>query len=124
MRKKDYLKGLREVVGGNKRYMLEILDVFVVDLPQSVLSISQCINEKNWIELEKACHRIKSPLFWMQFPELHSMAEKLERNARERQIYIDALILFAEFSNEADKHLKVLQNEREGLRTKLAGETN
>lgn len=123
MRKKDYLKGLREVVGGNKRYMLEILDVFIQDLPLSILSIDKCIKEKNWFELEKAAHRIKSPLFWMQFPEMHSLAEKLERNARERQVWVDAIIQFAELSNEAEKHIKALEIEQKALAQKVQGET-
>jgi CheY-like chemotaxis protein len=65
--------------------LCEVLQIFIQSTPVLMNEIKQAIAEKNWDEVYKKSHKIKSSIGMLQMAKLMSLISKVESNAKERK---------------------------------------
>lgn len=75
----DYL---REVTGGDKDIMIEMIDIFLSETESVLSSIHNCYQQENWMQLASEAHKIKPTLMYVGLIEVHAVAQQLEQNAK------------------------------------------
>lgn len=76
------LNYLREVTGGDKDIMIEMIDIFLSETETVLSSIQECYNDGNWSQLASEVHKLKPTLMYVGLSEVHGIAESLEQNAK------------------------------------------
>lgn len=119
MRKKDYLKYLRDLFNGNKQHMLEMMEVLLEDLPAKLNGLEKQINQRNWVETEKSAHCIKTSYVYMGQHDMALTAERIERIAKERGSWTEALMLLDVLRTNSREPLDFYRLESSALKKKL-----
>lgn len=119
MRKKDYLKYLRDLFNGNKQHMLEMMEVLLADLPPMLNSLEKHVTQRNWPETEKSAHCIKSSYAYMSQQDMVNTAERIERIAKERGSWTEALMLLDVLKTNTREPLDFYRLESSSLKKKL-----
>lgn len=65
--------------------LCEVLQLFIESTPIIMREIKEAIIEKNWDEVYKKSHKIKSSIGILQMAKLMSLISKVESNAKERK---------------------------------------
>ena len=65
--------------------LCEVLQLFIESTPIIMSEIKEAIIEKNWDEVYKKSHKIKSSIGILQMAKLMSLISKVESNAKERK---------------------------------------
>lgn len=76
--------------------LCEVLQLFIESTPIIMSEIKQAIIEKNWDEVYKKSHKIKSSIGILQMAKLMSLISKVESNAKERKNLEDIEAYFQE----------------------------
>ncbi len=119
MKKKDYLKGIKDAVGGNRHYILELLEIFVKDLPQTLDRLQELYNTNRFEEIQHVAHRVKSTLLWMSLDKAAVVAAELEKCSRELRHKDEMKFHLNDFVEECREPLEHLTAIRNDLRSKL-----
>jgi HPt (histidine-containing phosphotransfer) domain-containing protein len=93
--------------------LCEVLQLFVKSTPIIMNEIKEAIIEKNWDEVYKKSHKIKSSIGILQMAKLMSLISKVESDAKERKNLEDieanfeeAQILFARINPMIEAELQ------------------
>jgi HPt (histidine-containing phosphotransfer) domain-containing protein len=65
--------------------LCEVLQLFIESTPVTLREIKEAITEKNWEEVYKKSHKIKSSIGILQMGKLMSLISKIESDAKERK---------------------------------------
>ncbi len=76
----DYLK---EMSGGDWELMLEMINIFITEVPEYISRLSNALNAGNWNELEKLAHKSKASALIMGMHKLADDLRDLETDTRE-----------------------------------------
>jgi HPt (histidine-containing phosphotransfer) domain-containing protein len=74
--------------------LCEVLQLFVESTPIIMNEIKEAIIEKNWDEVYKKSHKIKSSIGILQMAKLMSLISKVESDAKERKNLEDIEVHF------------------------------
>ena len=77
------LSYLEDLSGGNRDFMREIIDMFVVQTPGDLQQLETLIDQRDWQQAASQAHRIKPTLNYVGANALRDELQQLERNARE-----------------------------------------
>ncbi len=72
------LSYLEDITGGDKEMMLEMLTLFIEDIPVQVELIRIAVEEKNMKALSTESHKLKPALQYVGFNEMYELVKKLE----------------------------------------------
>jgi HPt (histidine-containing phosphotransfer) domain-containing protein len=73
---------LRGIASGSTEFMIDIIDLFLSQIPEYFEKLDQFIKDKNWADAAEIAHKIKPSLTFMGVQSaMESMAE-IEMNAR------------------------------------------
>lgn len=76
------LSYLRGISSGSTEFMIDIIDLFLTQMPDYFEQLDQLIKEENWLKAAEIAHKIKPSLTFMGVQSaMESMAE-IEMNAR------------------------------------------
>ncbi len=78
-----YLKG---VASGNKKFLKEIMSLFISQIPEELVILEKALSEKDWATLADTAHRMKLGINVMGMKESEKMILYIEAEAREKSI--------------------------------------
>jgi HPt (histidine-containing phosphotransfer) domain-containing protein len=76
------LSFLEEIADGNKEFMIESIDMFLVQTPEIFNSISQAISSKDWATTSALAHKVKSNLGFFGMQRIKDEIQEIETNAK------------------------------------------
>lgn len=84
---------LYELAGGDADYAKSMIKLFLENVPTTLKTIQQAIEEKNWSTVGRLAHYIKSSLSVVKVKKMFDLSTKLESNAQNEQNHDLALSL-------------------------------
>ncbi len=83
MRKTVNLDYLNEMSGGDRELILEMITIFINEVPEYISRMRDALNTENWDELEKLAHKSKASALIMGMHMLADDLRDLETDTRE-----------------------------------------
>ncbi|GAB5409976.1 MAG: hypothetical protein BalsKO_23410 [Balneolaceae bacterium] len=109
------LSYLEDITGGDKEMMVEMLDLFIEDIPKQVSLIEETIRQKELSNLAAESHKLKPTLQYIGLFDMFEIVKELEiiGKSGEFSVKIESLInTLQEHSLDA---IPLLKKEREAL---------
>lgn len=79
------LSFLHELAGGDADYAKSMIKLFLENVPNTLKTIKQAIEERNWATVGRLAHYIKSSLSVVKVKKMFDLSTKLESNAQNEQ---------------------------------------
>lgn len=76
------LSFLEEIADGNKEFLVESIDMFLVQTPEIFGQISQAIAAKDWVTTASLAHKVKSNLGFFGMDRIKNEMQEIEINAK------------------------------------------
>jgi|SRR5471030_1083339 HPt (histidine-containing phosphotransfer) domain-containing protein len=106
---------LYEIADGSNDFLVESIDMFLIDVPELIGSMGQAIADNNWVDLSSSAHKLKSSLGFFGMATSQSLMQDIEHAAKMSIPDTSALSLkFNEVKDILDANLIAL--------TKIKGE--
>ncbi len=108
---------LRDVASGSNEFMVEMIELFLIQTPGYFEQLDQLIGEKNWIKVADIAHKIKPTLAFMGADSARESMAEIEQNARDgknldkiapafkllKDMSVELFIKLTEIKNELQK---------------------
>jgi HPt (histidine-containing phosphotransfer) domain-containing protein len=110
------LSYLREMAGGNKELVLEMISIFKSQVIEFGENMEQLLDAKQYESLGKLAHKAKSSVSIMGLENLAKLLKDLENSAREgknQESYAKVVTAFKQETSEAVKELNQVTNNLE-----------
>jgi signal transduction histidine kinase/ligand-binding sensor domain-containing protein/DNA-binding NarL/FixJ family response regulator/HPt (histidine-containing phosphotransfer) domain-containing protein len=112
--KSEYLAHLCQLMNGNPKHILTMLDVFLKQLPQSVQELDDAIITENWEQVNYIAHTIKSTILTIGIDPLSHIVREIEAASEvENPNLIQLLNLFEDFKQRSEQEIPRLKEERQ-----------
>jgi HPt (histidine-containing phosphotransfer) domain-containing protein len=105
------LSYLREMSGGNKELVMEMITIFTSQVKEFGSEMDQLLNEKQYASLGKLAHKAKSSVSIMGLNDLAIKLKELENAANEgknTETYALTVDYFKKTTEEAVKELNIV----------------
>ena len=112
---KTNLQHLHKVMNGNKQGMVEMLDIFLEQLPTSIQKMESAVERRNWKAIHFEAHKVKSTIGIVGLEKLHHLILEINENSRELKKLDMLPMLFQHFKTQAEQDLETLKEERQVL---------
>lgn len=76
------LSFLEEIADGNKEFLIESIDMFLVQTPEIFDNLSQSIASKDWVTTAALAHKVKSNLGFFGMQRIKDEVQEIEINAK------------------------------------------
>ena len=76
------LEYLKEACYNDKSFMVEMMEVFIKTIPNSLIEIKSAIAQKDWDRVNRAAHKIKPSMSFMGIQSALTIIQSIEHNAR------------------------------------------
>ena len=103
------LKYLQQMTGNDIGMMKEVIELFLHQLDEMREEFDLLLKQKNWLELSRLAHKIKSSSLMMGIEQMTNEMKELELLAREginTDRYSDYFARFVEMSDSIGAELK------------------
>lgn len=107
------LSYLNEISDGNNELIVDLVNLFFVQIPEYQNSLNDLYNKKDWYNLGRIAHKAKSAILMVGMKDLAAELKKLEENAKEEKNiheYKEIIVKFVRDSNTAIKELQEIKN--------------
>ncbi|MGB0983577.1 MAG: two-component regulator propeller domain-containing protein [Saprospiraceae bacterium] len=112
--KSEYLIHLCELMNGNPKHILTMLDVFLKQLPKSIQELDDAIINENWAQVNYISHTIKSTIQTIGINDLIYIIREIEAASEvEHPNLIQLLNLFEDFKQRSEQEIPRLKEERQ-----------
>lgn len=108
------LSYLKSISDGNNSFILELIDMFIEQVPEYQKTLQDLMDKKDWHNLARTAHKAKSAILMVGMDELSSDLKKLEENAKVKKKideYQEIITKFVRHSNIAINKLKIIRSE-------------
>ncbi len=102
------LSFLEEIADGNKEFLIESIDMFLVQTPEIFNSLSQSITSKDWVATASLAHKVKSNLGFFGMERIKSEINEIETKAKEGGISSEMSVQFESTKKAVHKSLEQL----------------
>lgn len=75
---------LNELAEGDNEYKVTIMNMFLETMPETMQKMDEYLAASDWENFYKTAHYAKSSLSVVKVPEMHKLAQAMERNARQQ----------------------------------------
>jgi CheY-like chemotaxis protein len=107
------LSFLDKYTGEDSTITIQLLEIFLHEVPGAVEKMSHFIHEKKWKDVQAVSHKVKSSLAIFELYDLRQLAADIEEHSREQTNPDKVQQLFIEFSSGC---MKVIPRLKEELR--------
>jgi len=76
------LSFLEEIADGNKEFMIESIDMFLVQTPEIFNNLTQSISARDWATTSALAHKVKSNLGFFGMQRIKDEMQEIESNAK------------------------------------------
>ena len=108
----NYLKHLHKVMNGNKKAMIEMIDIFLKQLPDSIRKMDVAVEKQDWHRVHFEAHKVKSTIGIIGLTRLQKTILTINESTRERKNLNKVPQLFKEFKKQGETEVKKLLSER------------
>lgn len=101
---------LREIANGSNEFIVQMLKIFIEQVPHSLMRIDTALHNKDWETLRTVAHKMKPSILFVGLKEIKDDVPRLEKYAAERLNLEDIPAMVAKIKticNEAISELKV-----------------
>lgn len=74
---------LNELAEGDNDYKITIINMFLETMPETMQKMEEYLGASDWENFYKTAHYAKSSLSVVKVPEMHKLAQAMERNGRQ-----------------------------------------
>ncbi len=78
---------LKDVASGNSEFMIEMIDLFLIQTPGFVKNLDAAVKEKNWAKMTEIAHKIKPTLIFMGVESVKNRLQVMETKSRNQEDY-------------------------------------
>lgn len=110
---------LEDITGGDQEMILEMLDLFIEDIPHIIESILESAQKKDLKKLGADAHKIKPTLQYVGFLDLYEKVKRLEELAKSGIYTNEILALSSELQREMEKNFVLLTKARDEIKASL-----
>src|SRR6267154_5191990 len=100
---------LRNLLGDNEEGIAEILNIFIAQIPPSIVEIKSLLEKQDWDALRKKVHSIKSYYGYVGNDKLNRMLDEWDAALTRNQPDIDHLGIVAELEVKSEAILQRIQ---------------
>jgi len=79
------LNMIRSVSGGDKAFIKKMILLFIETVPQNVQELVDATKQKNWEQVSKMAHKLKSTIDSMGIRSIHDQIRAVEMNAKNKE---------------------------------------
>ncbi|MFM2136814.1 MAG: hypothetical protein RL021_2214 [Bacteroidota bacterium] len=115
------LEALEKFTGGDQELTVQLIEIFLRQLPDALYRIDSAISRKDWPEVHAAAHKIKSSISIFDLKSLRRLIIKIEEGARDLHRLDEISSVFSAFKTEAESILSSFEKELERLRRERVG---
>ncbi len=76
------LSFLEEIADGNKEFLIESIDMFLVQTPEIFDTLSKAVASKDWVTTHALAHKVKSNLGFFGMDRIKSVMQEIETSAK------------------------------------------
>lgn len=109
------LSYLEEITGGDNEMILEMLDLFISDMPEHLNKIRVHAESKDVEELGKEAHKMKPTTQYVGLTEMYGLVSKLEKFGRDGNFDDSIPKLVLELDSLVNVAVPLLEEKREEL---------
>jgi len=109
------LSYLKEISNGDNNFMIELIDMFFVQIPEYQLLLQELYDKKDWVQLGKTAHKAKSSILMMGIEELAVMLKDLEENAKDGTNINEYSEIIAKFVSDSTIAIAELKEARKKI---------
>ncbi len=81
------LSYLEEVSGGNKEFIIEMIDIFLAQTPGHITELNGAVAAKEWRKIAELAHKIKPTLAFMGVDSAKEVMAEIEKDGRNEENY-------------------------------------
>jgi HPt (histidine-containing phosphotransfer) domain-containing protein len=112
---------LDKFTGGDQELTVQLIEIFLRQLPESIRRLENAVPAKNWPEVHATAHKIKSSIAIFDLKDLRRIIVKIEEYSRDLRKLEEIPSLFSAFRSEAESVMAGLEAELERLRRERVG---
>jgi HPt (histidine-containing phosphotransfer) domain-containing protein len=105
-------KELKRITNNNNEDLIQLIDVYLTELPVQMSALHEAMNEKDYPSLSKHAHSLKSSIRVLGLDEMANESYKLELLAKEEKDTDKYPEIIKEITTNAGKALEELKNLR------------
>lgn len=113
------LAHLNRVMKGNKQAMIEMIDIFLKQLPDSTRKMETAVEKEDWQRVHFEAHKVKSTIGIIGLEKLENTILEINENTRERKDLAFVPSLFHHFKKQGEIEIRKLKEERRKLSIEL-----
>ena len=103
------LSYLEDITGGDNEMMLEMLNLFIEDIPSQVDKINIAVEEKNMKSLGTEAHKLKPTLQYVGLNEMYELIKKLEVIGKSGKYSKEVEVLTRQLKNKMNTGMPLLE---------------
>jgi signal transduction histidine kinase/CheY-like chemotaxis protein/HPt (histidine-containing phosphotransfer) domain-containing protein len=115
------LKVLEQYTGGETELTIQLISIFLRQIPDAIQKLGLHIPDKNWKEVHAVAHKIKSSISVFELSELRKLVTNIEEYARDGMQLEEVPALYARFKSGALEAIAELEAELDRIRRVSAG---
>ena len=77
------LSYLEEISGGDAEFIQDMIETFLEETPKDLNEMKVKCHDKNWVEVGKLAHKLKSSIKMFGFESLKNAAVQLEKDGKD-----------------------------------------
>lgn len=113
------LSFLEEIADGNKEFLIESIEMFLVQTPEIFNALSKAIASKDWATTSALAHKVKSNLGFFGMDRIKSVVQEIEISAKAGGAEPDIETKFEAIKEAVTKSLKQLSEIKKQKETEV-----
>ncbi|MGB1243635.1 MAG: ATP-binding protein, partial [Chitinophagales bacterium] len=105
---KNYLAHLRKLMNGNCKNMVEMINIFLEQVPQTIKNMEGSIQSADWEQVHFEAHKIKSSIMVIGLVKLQSSILKINEYSRKKENIYQIPALYHSFKKQVFIEVKQL----------------
>src|SRR6185312_7853032 len=116
MHKHTDLAYLREIANGSNVFIEQMLNLFIEQVPHSLMRIDTALHNKDWQTVRATVHKIKPSTSFTGLHEIKDIIPQLEKDAAEHSNLEDIPAMVAKIKKVCNEAIPELKEELEKLK--------
>jgi HPt (histidine-containing phosphotransfer) domain-containing protein len=93
------LSYLKEVSDGNTEFIIEMIDIFLMQTPSQVVLLSEAINNEDWEKIAAVSHKMKPTFAFVGVESAKDAMAEIELAARKKEDFNGIVSKYDEMKN-------------------------
>ncbi len=111
----DYLAHLRKLMGNNSQNMIEVIDIFLKQIPETLKKMEGGIQSADWEQVHFEAHKIKSSILVIGLKKLETPILKINQYSKKKENLYQIPALYLTFKKQIFLEVQELNKAKKGL---------